>query len=49
VGPRLGLAITLDRLGRVADAIRAYQECLLLMPAGAEADRVRARIARLNE
>jgi tetratricopeptide (TPR) repeat protein len=49
VGPRLGLAITLDRLGRRADAIKAYEECLLLMPAGAEADRVRARIGRLKE
>jgi Flp pilus assembly protein TadD len=47
-GPRLGLAITLDRLGRVADAIKAYGDCLRLMPAGAEADRVRARMARLG-
>lgn len=49
VGPRLGLAISLDRLGRVADAVKAYEECLLLMPAGADADRIRARVARLNQ
>ncbi len=48
LSPKLGLAISLDRQGKAAEAIAAYEECLRLMPAGPEADRVRARIERLR-
>jgi Flp pilus assembly protein TadD len=48
IAPRLGLAISLDRLGKATEAIAAYEECLSLMPTGGDADRVRARVARLR-
>ena len=48
LSPRLGLAISLDRQGKTAEAIAAYEECLQLMPAGPDADRVRARVERLR-
>ncbi len=46
--PRLGLAISLDRLGKAAEAVEAYGEAVRLMPAGLEADRIRARIAQIG-
>lgn len=49
IPPRLGLAISLDRLGKAAEAVTAYEECLSLMEAGPDADRIRARVARLRE
>jgi tetratricopeptide (TPR) repeat protein len=48
VSPRLGLAISLDRLGKASEAVAAYDECLQVMPAGPDADRVRARAERLR-
>ncbi len=48
ISPRLGRAIALDRLGNSTQAIAAYEECLQMMPAGQDADRVRARAAHLR-
>jgi tetratricopeptide (TPR) repeat protein len=46
--PRLGLAISLDRQGKAAEALVAYQEALKVMPGGPDADRVGARMRRLE-
>ena len=46
--PRLGLAISLDRQGRAAEARAAYEQALRLMPEGPDADRVAARVRRLE-
>ncbi len=46
--PRLGLAISLDRQGKSAEARTAYGEALRLMPPGADAERIRARVSRLE-
>ena len=48
IPPRLGLAISLDRLGKTSQAVAAYEDCLQMMPAGPDADRVRARVGRLR-
>jgi len=48
IPPRLGLAISLDRLEKTSQAVAAYEDCLQMMPAGPEADRVRARVERLR-
>jgi Flp pilus assembly protein TadD len=48
IPPRLGRAISLDRLGNSTQAIAAYEDCLQMMPAGPDADRVRARVAQLR-
>jgi tetratricopeptide (TPR) repeat protein len=45
---RMALGISYERLQRPADAVSAYSEYLRLSPAGAEAERVRARIAHLS-
>ena len=46
--PRLGLAISLDRQGKSAEARTAYEEALRLMPPGPDAERIRARVSRLE-
>jgi Flp pilus assembly protein TadD len=46
---RLGRAIALDRLGQTRDAAAAYGDALNVMPPGPDADRVRARLARLEK
>ena len=48
IPPRLGRAIALDRLGNATQAIAAYEGCLQMMPAGPDADGVRARVAHLR-
>jgi len=42
------LAISLQRSGRSADAIRAYQDYLRLMPGAADAEQIKGRIATLE-
>ncbi len=46
--PRLGLAISLDRQGKSAEARTAYGDALRLMPPGPDAERIRARVSRLE-
>jgi tetratricopeptide (TPR) repeat protein len=45
---RLGLGVSQDRLGNVAEAIAAYQEFLRLDPLSPQGPRVKARIAELG-
>ncbi|HXI28897.1 MAG TPA: tetratricopeptide repeat protein [Vicinamibacterales bacterium] len=47
-GVPLGLAASYEKLGRTTDASREYQAYLKLQPNGADADRVRARLAALG-
>jgi protein O-GlcNAc transferase len=44
----LGLAISLDRQGKAAEARAAYNDALRLMPEGPDAERVGARVRRLD-
>ena len=44
----LGLAISLDRQGKAAEARAAYKDALRLMPEGPDAERVSARVRRLD-
>lgn len=46
---RIALGISYERLQKPAEAIAAYSEYLRLAPSGAEADKVRARIAELSD
>ncbi len=48
IPPRLGLAIALDRLGKASEAVAAYEDYLQMIPAGPDADRVRARATWLR-
>jgi Tfp pilus assembly protein PilF len=43
-----GLGLTSERLGKKADAIRAFRRALSLAPEGQNADMLRARLARLE-
>jgi serine/threonine-protein kinase len=43
-----GLGLTSERLGKKADAIRAFRRALSLAPNGQNADMLRARLARLE-
>lgn len=45
---RIALANSYERLQKPAEAVAAYSEYLRLSPSGADADRVRARIAQLT-
>jgi tetratricopeptide (TPR) repeat protein len=45
---RLALGLSYERLDKRAEAVAAYSEYLRLAPSGAEADKLRARIAELS-
>ena len=43
-----GLGIANEKLGKTAEAVRAWKRALELSPAGAQADSIRARLAKLE-